>query len=305
MPDHLSFLRIRGLAENDTEVFQGIGAAYSTAAENAADAQPPTPEAEKETFDLGNAWEAQNQFSKTLIGFLASLDPGQNTDAGSIVSDFVSLLEVTQELDASVDAFNIQRAVLGELPVIWQTLNRLPSKEEVEFVQEADKYAESLETWFEHGLTALYDRDTAMDAIDAAKALLSAATTEAETATAQTALDAANAKLETAEGDITANERQLPVDTLPQKMVALMVLARAVMTGNWMLVGVTLVRIAVPLLIDYIAKWIGGKLPGRKPQAKDLQPIVDALRDLALKDTKLQFGDHIEIHEKAAILYEQ
>lgn len=320
--NHEDFIRIRNLEEADTECFQGIGAAISINAggtlptpaaptpltpetpplEPLAPGEKPVTPAEKKAFDLKNAWAAQQKLTGTLINFLSELEAGADTDAGNIVTDYIRLLEATKSFSASLDAFNVNRDALAELPMIWHTLDRQPSKDMVKFVEEADAYAGKLETWFENGLTALYDRDTAIEAIDAAKTLLSAANTEAETTAAQAALDAANAQLTTAEGEMTANESQLPVETLPQKMVALMVLARAVMTGNWMLVGVTLVRIVVPLLIDYLAKWISGKLPGKQPTPQDLQPIVDALRDIALKDATIKFGDNAALHLQARLL---
>lgn len=310
MADHLSFIRIRNLADSDSEVFQGIGAAASTAAstaaENGAGTLPPTPAEEKQAYDISSAWEAQNQFSKTLISFLSALDPGQNTDAGSLVTDFVSLLEATQQLDASVTAFDIQRAVLGELPVIWQTLNRVTPQETTTYLTELDGAVDGLVTWFEGALTNLAAHEAAETAVTEAETQLSAAATEEAATAAQTALTNAQTALATAESNMAAAENNLPapIINLPEKMTAIVLLTRAIMTGNVAVIAVTLVRIGLPLLIKYLAKWMSGKLPGSQPKAQDLQPIVDALRDLALKDTTIRFGDHIEIHEKAAMLYE-
>lgn len=321
--NHEDYIRIYNLEGPQTEVFRGLVARGSSVTSGGSGGTVPTPTegepvtpplepiapgekpvtpAEKKAFDLKAAWTAQQKLTGTIINFLSALDPGKNTDAGNIITDYVSLLDAAKQFSPSLEAFGVSRDALGQLPGIWDTLNRQPSKEEVEFVQAADSYATALETWFHGGLTALYNKETAETAIAAAQAALSAANTDAEAVAAQAALNAANAQLDTAEGSMAANESQLPVETLPQKMVALMVLARAVMTGNWPLVGVTLIRIVVPLAIDYLARWIGGKLPGKKPTTTDLQPIVDALRDLALKSTTIQFGDNSALHVDAELL---
>jgi len=323
--DHLDFIRIRNLEDADSEVFEGIGGGVSTTpggtapggtlptpidtpvslpVEPVTPGGPPVTPAEKKAFDLKSAWTAQQALTGTLINFLSALEPGANTDAGNLVTDYIRLLEATKGFSASLDAFGINRDALAELPMIWATLNRQPSKELTNWIKDADTWGKSLETWFKDGIGALYDRDAAQADIDAANALLASAQTEEEVAAANAALTAANAKMTAASGEMAAAAGELPgnaASPIPG-LVELITIARAMMTGDFVLVGIVLIRIAVPLGIDWLVKWIGGKLPGKKPTEQDVQPIVDALRDLALKDTRIRFGDHFEIYEKAEIL---
>lgn len=283
--DATDFIRIRNLDDSDAEVFTGVDGSGSSTTSSGSTVTSTTTA----TLDVAQVWAAQKTFAATLYDFLDALEPGSNTDAGNVITAYLALLQQTSQLAASVDAITIQAKALDELQVVWDTLNRLPSQEDVDFVKDIDTYATQLETWFSSGLTALYNRDTALDAVAAAKAAVAAAATEAALTTANTDLATAQADLSTAEAQMTANESQLPVDSVPQKLVAILTLARAVMSGNWMLVGVTLIRIVVPLGIDYLAKWIGGKLPGRQPTTQDLQPVVTALKALQYNDEEIDF----------------
>ena len=76
------------------------------------------------------------------------------------------------------------------------------------------------------------------------------------------------------------------------------------MTGNLVLIGIVMLKIAIPLGIDFLVKWIGGKLPGRKtpPTQEELQKIARAIEDVALKETVMKLGDNLEIYEKAQAL---
>lgn len=254
-------------------------------------------------IELDKVTAAQQRLTATLTDFLSSLEPGKNTEAGRIITNFAHLLDLTNQLSPSLTGLGVLRKTLAELPVILSTIDRSPSKEEIDFLKEADTYATKFETFFSAGMTALYDKETAESALEAAKQLLAAAITEEDVTAANAAVTAAEGQVTAAEGEMTAAQNQLPIDTLPQKMVALMLIIRAVMRQDFLAVGIILIRVFIPILIDYIVKWVGGKLPGKKPPTiGDLQPIVDALHDLALKETTLRFGDDASLHTKAGVL---
>jgi hypothetical protein len=77
---------------------------------------------------------------------------------------------------------------------------------------------------------------------------------------------------------------------------------RALMAGQFVLAGIILIKAIVPLAIDYLVRWVTGRLPGRKPEVQDLQKIVDALHDLALQEKTISFGDNASLHTKAEVL---
>ena len=326
MSDHLDLIRIKNLEDADTEIFQGLGSSGGGGGGIPAPGQPPislppeftkpieqiTPggqpvtSGEKKAFDMKAAWSAQQRVTGAIINFLSSLEPGENTDAGNIVNDYISLLDATKSFSASLDAFEVNRSALSELPMIWDTLNRQPSKDVTKWIDDAETWGQSLATWWEDGLGALYDKNEALNAIDAAKALLADATTEGEVSAAESALSTAEGNLAAAEILVTAAQGELPGDgdsPMPG-LIELITIARALMTGNFVLVAIVLLKIAIPLGIDFIVKWIGGKLPNRKtpPTQDELHKIAEAIQDVALKDTIIKFGDNASLHIKGQLL---
>ena len=190
--------------------------------------------------------------------------------------------------------------------MIWDTLNRQPSKDVTKWIDDAETWGQSLATWWEDGLGALYAKDEALNALDAAKALLADAKTEEEVSAAESAVSTAEGDLATAEGLMTTAQGELPGDgdsPMPG-LIELITIARALMTGNFVLVAIVLLKIAIPLGIDFIVKWIGGKLPNRKtpPTQGELHKIAEAIQDVALKDTIIKFGDNASLHIKGQLL---
>jgi hypothetical protein len=270
MSDHLDYIRIRGLKDSDTEVFQGIGAVGTSAGGT-------TPVKQKQDdYDLGEVWTAQKKFAATLIAYLNKLDPGQNGDAASIVSDYVSVLTAANGLKSSTTAYEIGTQAILELPVLWETLNRNPSKEMVAWMTEADTYSAELEKWFNDELTAQYARQEAEDA-------LAVATTDAERATAESAISAATQMETTADGELPAVN---PIN----KVVAIIAITKALLAGQFLLAGIIAIRMGVPMLIDYIVRWAKGKLPGNNPTRADLKKLTEAIEALKYNDEEIDFG---------------
>lgn len=331
MPDivygtHLDMIRIHGLEDAETEVFQGVSMPLSGGSSPSAGVPAVTPgitpgvddsvggvvpsqqAAEKQaTFDLGKVWSAQQRFAGTLISYLSKLDPGQNSDAESVVSDFINLLKSVNGLKSSTTAYDLSTKATMQLPLIWDTLSRQQPKELTKWIDDTETWGKSLETWWKDGLGALYAKDEAEDAIAAAQIALSDATTPEEAQAAQTALENAQTALANAQGMMTTAEGELPGGggSPPTGLIELITIARALMTGNFVLVGIVLIRIAVPLAIDFLVKWIGGKLPGRKtpPTQAELQKIADAVEDVALKSAILKFGDNAMLDVKGNLLH--
>lgn len=304
MSDHLDYIRIRGLIDSETESFQGSGAYGEPIAP--IKTKPTLAEQKQEIIDLKALWEAQQKFTANLIGYLNSLDPQSNSDFGSLVSDYAGILSACANMTASMDALRLQASALEALPVLWKTIDRQPSEEVTKWIETADTWGKNLEKWFEDGIAALYAKDEALDAIDAAKALLADAKTEEDVAAAQSALSTAEEDLATAEGRMIAAQSELPGDSASPMpgLIELITIARALMTGDLVLVAITLIRIAIPLGIEFLVKWIGGKLPGRKapPTQAELRKIADAIEDVALKDAIIKFGENAALHVKGQLL---
>ena len=126
MSDHLDFIRIKNLEDADTEIFQGLGSSsgvtgsiggvvteppialpppFSQPIEPIAPGEKPVTSIEKKAFDMKAAWSAQQRVTGAIINFLSSLEPGENTDAGNIVNDYISLLDATKSFSASLRRF--------------------------------------------------------------------------------------------------------------------------------------------------------------------------------------------------------
>jgi hypothetical protein len=270
MSDHLDFIRIRNLEDSDSEVFEGIGASGTSTGTGGT-----LPE-KQAAYDLSKVWAAQQKFTATLMSYLNKLDPGQNGDAESLVSDYVNLLTAANGLDSSLTAYDLSTKAILELPVLWETLNRNPSKEMVQWMNEADTFSANLEQWFEDELTAQAAKQDAKDA-------LAAATTDEERAAAQAAITAAATMETTADGELPATN---PVN----KIVAIIAIARALMAGQVMLAAIIAIRMGVPMLIDYLVKWVKGKLPNNNLTRADLQKLIEAVEALKYNDEEVDFG---------------
>jgi hypothetical protein len=314
MSDHLDYIRIKNLEDADTEVFQGIASSisgggggiplpppveqpisipqpYTPPIEPTAPGEKPVTQAEKKAFDLKSAWAAQQRLINTLINYLSSLSPGDNTDARGIVSDYIALLEATKAFSPSLDAFSINREALSELHLIWDTLDRQPSVEEIEWSRNLITIGDTLETWV-------------CNAIDAhtstlvARAALDEATTPEAQAAAQTTLGLA-------EADETRISSDLPaviIPNLPDLVKGII----AVFAGNWSLALGVLVRIVVKIGVSAIIRFLKRKLmlppPGENIDKTDIKKIISALEDIALKDAVIKYGDNAEFHAKGQLL---
>jgi hypothetical protein len=300
--DHLSYIRIRGLEDSDTEVFQGSGAS------SGAPGNTGTLPEKEAAYDLGTVWAAQKKFTATLIAYLNKLDPGQNGDWESILSDYVNVLNAANGLASSTTAYDLSTKAVAELPIIWQTIDRQPSKEMATWTQDAETFAGTLENWYKTAVKARHDYDDATDALEVAQQQLADAETQAEIDAANAAIIAAQTKVDAANAEMTAaanagddsgrgltRDPGLPVDSTFGKLVAIGVLARALATGNVMLIGVTLIRIFVPVIIDLGVDWLMKKLPGSKkqdlvPVVKEMERMVTALEALKYNDEEIDFG---------------
>jgi hypothetical protein len=127
IPNHAEFIRIRNLEDSKTEVLEGIGVGTSSA--NGGGGIPSAPVAQKAAIDLKATWAAQQKLTATLVNFLSSLDPGLNTDFSNILTDYIRLLD-------------------SELPIIWKTIDREPSKEMVKFINDGATLGDDLEAWY-------------------------------------------------------------------------------------------------------------------------------------------------------------
>jgi hypothetical protein len=326
MPDllnHSEYIRIRNLEDSKLECFTGLwNDAYATnggaggggggnSIVPGAPAQPiepispgeiPVTPAEKKAFDLKAAWTAQQKLIGTLVNFLSSLEPGANTEAGNLVADYAHLLETTKSFSASLDAFQVNREALAELPVILNAIDRKPSKELIAFDEKTDDLFTKFNTWIDAGMSALYTKETAQAAVDAAKLQLAAATTEGEVTTAEAELLTSEAELAAADNAVLAADSQLPavipiIDTLDISL-----LIGAIATLNPAAIAVIVGKIILKTLLSFLIRWVEGKLTGKKPAVADLQPIVDALRDIAIQEKTISFGDNASLHTKAEVL---
>ena len=226
MPDivyatHLDFIRIHGLEDSEIEVFQGASMSVSGGSGgqgipadtpgvtpeiigSVGDVVPSSPTAEKQAAtDVGLVWSAQQRFTKTLIDYLKKLDTGENGDAEGVVSEYVNVLSAANSLKSSTTAYDISVKAVLELPVVWATLSRQQPKELTKWIEDADTWGTALETWWEDGLGALYAKDEAEDAIEAANIALLEATTPEEAEAAQAALANAQESLANAAGMMT------------------------------------------------------------------------------------------------------
>lgn len=320
------FIRIRALEDSNDECFQGIG--YSDSADGGGDGgfptapglpvdpglpyEPPltpispggmpvTP-AEKKAFDLKETWKAQQKLTGTIISFMDALEPGGNTAAGNIITDYVVLLETSKAFSASLDAFRVNREALAELPVILNAIDRKPSKELIDLDEKTDNLFKKFNTWIDAGMSALYTKETAQAAVDAAKLQLAAATTEGEVTAAEAELLTSEAELAAADNAVLAADSQLPavipiIDTLDISL-----LIGAIATLNPAAIAIIVGKVILKTLLSFLIRWIEGKLTGKKPAVADLQPIVDALRDIAIQEKTISFGDNMSLHTKAEVL---
>jgi len=320
---HEDFIRVRNLEDSDTECFQGFGCFSSGDGGGSLPTAPglpgipafpgeppmapispggaPVTQSEKKAFDLKNAWKAQQKLTGTMIDFLDGLDPGDNIAVGNLIADYLGLLEATKGFSASLDAFQVSRDALAEFPQILRAIDRKPSAELIQLDKDTDDLFKKFSSWLDAGMEALYGKETAQTKVEAAKQQLAAATSDEEVMAANAAIETANAELFTAEEAAAAADRQLPavipiIDTLDISL-----LIGAIATLNPAAIAVFAGKFLLKTLLNIIIRWVEGKLTGRKP-TQDLQPIVDALRDLALQDATIKFGDNAALHIKAALL---
>ena len=248
----LDLIRIRGYEGGPAEAFQGIGGGDATATPTNP-TTPPKPGEEKLTDVTGN-----QDFNKVLTAYITVL-----TASGA-------------NKKPNWSALNNQLDLIARADTLWTTGDHNPSKEVMEWLKDADDYSTKLEQWFEDELAAQYAKQQAQDALDQA-------TTDAERAAAQAAFDAAATMSATADGELPANN---PVN----KLVAIIAISRALMAGQWVLAAIIAIRMGVPMLIDYLVKWVKGKLPGKNPTHKDLQKLIEAVESLQYNDEEIDFG---------------
>jgi hypothetical protein len=320
---HEDFIKIRNLEESPEECFQGFfGSSSSGGGEiPTAPGQPwipefpgeppitpiepggsPATQREKAAFDMKSAWNAQKKLTGTLINFMAALDPGENTEAGNIITDYVSLLEASKSFSASLDAFAVNRDALAELPVILAGIDRKPSKELIKLDEDVDTLFTAFNTWIDVGMAALYGKETAQTAVDEAKKKLAAAMSEGEVAAAEAEVAAAEEGLVIAEAAVTEADSQLPsvipiIDTIDIEL-----LIGAIVTMNPVAIAIIIGKYILKTLLNILIRWVQGKLPSKQPAVADLQPIINALRDIALQEKTIGFGDNMSLHTKAEVL---
>jgi hypothetical protein len=323
MSDHLDLIRIKNLEDSQEEAFQGMGATGAEAQHGSASGSfggsvgtgtvPTSTEIEKSggtvsptqaAYDLKQVWAAQQRFTSTLISYLNRLDPGQNGDAGSIITDYINLLSTANSLSSSTTAFDLSTKAALELSIVWDTLNRQQPKEIQKWIESTKAARETIKSSWAAGLDALGVKNAALDALDVANAALRDAQTEEEIQIAQANVATAQVNLTTAENGLAV------IDTTGDSLsnlvgtgFDLVTLARALMTGNPALIAASLAEIFLPMAIHWVIEWIQGKVT-RKPAdpAGDLQKVIEAIQDLALKEGVLKLGDNMELYTKAQAL---
>jgi hypothetical protein len=321
---HEDFIKIRNLEESPEECFQGFfGSSSSGGGEMpTAHGQPwipefpgeppitpiepggsPATQQEKAAFDMKSAWNAQKKLTGTMINFMDALDPGENTAAGNIITDYVSLLDSSKAFSASLEAFSISRDTLAELASVLAAIDRKPSKELIDIVDTTDGLFGMFKDWLDSGLDAVFNHSTAAEAVIAAQKVLAAAQTEEEVVLATAEVALVEQDESTAWGLVES-----VVGTLPAVISIIDKLDLAALIGNVVKLNPTALaliagKFLAKVALDWFVQWLQDKVTRKNPiPTCDLQPIINALRDIALQEKTIGFGDNMSLHTKAEVL---